>query len=270
MTPLYRSALEPPFTPILAYGIATLVLLTVVFRFREYRFWEIALMSGLGVLANLAQRSLQDWVLVMISLGVPHLPPLLRRVSRQRHRPWVKTVLRLDRSVKGLFLSPAFRWQWRWPALALAPLALVSLIPPLARDMPIQARERDPVAAVDWMEAHGLPGPGPWRVFAPPDYGAFLVWRLGDRVRDYVDTRGFCFPPGLIEDGHLLPQMTPGWEKRLYRVLDAGTDYFLLEITGPRSALWGALKGKVTPLYEDDHAVLLSAVDVRIALSAMK
>jgi hypothetical protein len=267
MQPLYQSALNPPNGQLLAYVVAVLVLLTIVFRFRHYRLWEIGLLAGLGVLANLAIRSLQDWMLLMLSLGVPHIPPLLRQVAKQRRRPWVARLLRLDRKIKALLLSPAFRFQWRWPALALAALAVVSVIPPLSRDMPVQARARDPVAAVNWIEEHGLSAKEPWRIFASPDFGAYLVWRLGGRVRDYVDTRGFCFPPELTEDAHYLPQLTPGWEERLKRVLSKGTQYFFLETTGARAQLWEELKKRhAKALYEDDKAVLLTAEEVRKAL----
>jgi hypothetical protein len=78
-----------------------------------------------------------------------------------------------------------------------------------------------------------------------------------------VDTRGFFFPPVLLEDSCFVPQMTPDWRDRLERVLDYGTDYFVLETTGPRGALWRALQPHVQPLYVDQKSVLLSADQVR-------
>jgi hypothetical protein len=265
MAPLYEQAISWPYTAALTYVIAVLVLVTIVFRFRLYRLWEIALLAGLGLLANLASRSLQDWVLIMLSLAVPQMVRLLRQLSiENRRRPWVAALLRLDRSCKSLFQSALFRFQWRWPVLALCLLAVLSLTPPIGRAMPRQARDRDPVAAVDWIDEHRLPSEPPWKVFAPPDYGAYLVWRLGENVRDYVDTRGFCFPPELMQDGHQLPRLDHGWKARLQRVLTAGTQYFFLETTGDRGKLWEWLRQHgARYLYLDEQAVLLSAEEVQ-------
>jgi hypothetical protein len=131
--------------------------------------------------------------------------------------------------------------------------------------MPIQNSAAWPVRALDWCEAEGLTG----RFFGPPDYGSYVGWRLRDRGKSYVDTRGFFFPGELIEDSHYLPQLGPGWPTRLERILCYGTDYFLLETTGPRGEFWRALQPWVNqPLYCDDQTVLLSAEQVRQAVVA--
>ena len=96
------------------------------------------------------------------------------------------------------------------------------------------------------------------------NHGAYLVWRCGpDRTRCYVDTRGFFFPPCLLEDALYIPQLGDGWRERLRRVLDLGTDYFLLETNDEPGALWRALQGHVAPLYHDADTVLLRAEAVR-------
>jgi hypothetical protein len=269
MRPLYQVVLTPPYQYVLVYVVAVLVVLTVILRFREYRLWEIALLVGLAGLANMAVRSVQDWLLVMLSLGVPPLVHLLRQWSLQRRRPAVAAVLRVDRFCKRLLLSPLFRFQWRWPVVALAVLAVVSLIPALGRDMPLRDRERDPVTAVAWIERELQPtADDPMLVFGPPDYGAYLVWRLGDRARVYVDTRGFCFPPELTADAHYIPQRAGDWQERLDHVLNSGTEYFFLETYGPRSRLWQLLKGQgVTALYADEKAALLTADQVRAGVA---
>jgi hypothetical protein len=265
MQPLHWFILTPPYLSNLAYVIALLVGLTVLFRFRRYRLWELAMLAGLAGLANLAFRSLQDWLLVMLAVGAPHLVALfLQAVARQRRRWWVRRMVRADRSCKRALGGSLFRFQLDWPAAALAVLAVVSLIPPLARTMPVQDASEWPVAAVAHIDKAGLTG----RFFAPADYGSYLTWRLGDRAKSYVDTRGFFFPPTLIEDSHYLPQLTPDWRARLERVLDQyPTDYFLLETAGPRGALWRYLEPAIAnPLYRDDQAVLLSAAQVRRAV----
>lgn len=268
MQPTYAFLARPPFAVGLAYVVAALVALTVVLRFRHYRGWELTLLLGLTFLANVAFRSLQDWLLGMLALGVPHLVVLLRDAARAgRRRAWVAGLLRLDRSCKGLLNSPALRFQPLWPAAAVGLLLAVSLVPPLSRRMPLQDAPEWPVAAVNHIERAGLTG----NFFAPPDYGSFLVWRLPGAARSYADTRGFFFPPTLVEDSILLPQLGPDWRPRLARVLDEyPTQYFLLETTGARGELWRRLRPHVeVPLYLDNQAVLLDRNHVFKALRSL-
>jgi hypothetical protein len=249
--------------------VAVLVLVTVALRFRHYRMWELALLAGLGFLANFAFRSAMDWLLVMLMLGVPHLKELLAGAARHDRRGlWTSWLLRLDRWAKKTLGSPLFRWQPFWPALTCFVLLAISLVPPLGRRMPIQTAGDWPVAALDHVEMVGLSG----NFFGPPDYGAYIGWRLGDRGKVYVDTRGFFFPPMLLEDSHFIPQLGPDWRRRLDRVLgEYRIDFFLLETEGPRGALWQTLRNHVgTPLYQDQQAVLLSAAQVRQGMAAME
>jgi hypothetical protein len=279
MQPLYTFLGKPPYTTGLVYLVAVLVGLTVVLRFRHYRLWEVALLGGLVGLANLAVRSLQDWLLVMLALGVPHLTILLRQLAEKK-RAWKHaavdsptrsftinlsgTLIRLDRSCKRMLNGGFLRMQWFWPSVALGLLTGISLYPPLARHVPIQESPEWPGPALDWISAASLQG----RFFAPPDYGSYLTWRLGDRAKCYVDTRGFFFPGELIEDSHYVPQLGPQWQARLERVFEYGTDYFLLETTGPRGQFWQFLQPHVhQPLYCDERTVLLSAMQVRQALA---
>jgi hypothetical protein len=271
MQPLHSFFWEAGGNALGAYGVMAVVGLTVVLRFRQYRLWEVTTLLGLAALANLAHRSLQDCILVMLALGVPHLTALVRQAAaRGRRRRWVAWLLRLDGACKRICLSPLFRFQPFWPALAAALLAAVCLVPPVARAMPAREAPQWPRTAVDQIERLGLKG----RFFGPPDYGAYLTWRLGrDRVRIYTDTRGFFFPPELLEDSHYMPQLYEGWEKRLNRVLNTyQTDYFLLETTGARGALWqyrlqpALEKLQKPPLHMDELSVLLTAAQVREAL----
>jgi hypothetical protein len=261
MQPLYTFLSFKPVAISLVYLLAALVLVTIVRRFRMYRLWEVALLAGLAGLGNLAIRSLADWFLVMLALGLPHLVVLLRQAaSRDRRRGWVWLTLRADRIARFTFNRPLLSFQPFWPAAILVVLAVVSLIPAVSRSMPIQNASTWPVAAVERIEQLGLRG----RFFAYPDFGSYLSWRLGDRIQTYADTRGFFFPPEVLEDCHYLPQFGPDWRRRLERVMELGTDYFLLETTGARGALWHSIKPFVgTPLYEDNLAVLLTSEQVR-------
>lgn len=274
MRPLASILSEQPHVVLLAYLLAGIVLLTLVVRFRHYRLWEVALLLGLAGLANVAVRCLQDWTLLMLALAVPHLAVLLRQaVLMRRQQPWQqrswgfgRLILRAERSCKHVLNSPLCRFQAFWPTAALGLLTVASLIPPVSRRMPVQNASEWPAPALDWIEAEGLHG----RFFAPPDYGAYVTWRLRDDARCYVDTRGFLFPPELLEDALYVPQLGPDWRERLERVFAHGTDYFLLETTGPRGQLWASLRPHVDrPLYLDGQTVLLSATQVRGGLERM-
>jgi hypothetical protein len=270
MQPLHRFLLTPPYSVALVYLLVILVALTLVLRFRQYRLWEVGLLVGLGLLASLAYRSLQDWILISLALAVPQLtsfPRALARHSRSASCPrWIWRALRLERRCKRLFAQPSLAFQWFWPASALGVLAILSLVPPLGRRMPKQDAADWPTGAASWIEAHRLRG----NVFAPADYGAYITWRLGDNVRAYVDTRGFFFPPELLEDSHFLPQFTPDWPARLERVLGYGTDYFLLETSGPRGEMWRTLRPHLgEPLFLDECSVLLSAEQVCAAVACL-
>jgi hypothetical protein len=261
MQPLHCFFESKPVMVVLVYGVAGLVLLTVIGRFRCYRLWEVALLLGLAILGNLAIRSLQDWLLVMLALGVPHATALLAQAARTGRRCWVAFLLRADRACRQAFNRRQLRFQPMWPAAAVCMLAVVSVIPPLSRHMPIQDSFAWPVAAVARIEQLGLSG----HFFAYPDFGSYLGWRLGDRVKTYADTRGFFFPPQILEDCHYLPQLGPDWQRRLDRVLDEyQTKFFLLETDGPRGELWRSLQPHVgRPLYLDEQAVLLTEAQVR-------
>jgi len=266
MQPLPNMFDKAPIQISLIYIFAVLVLATAIIRFRQYRLWELALLTGLTVLGNVAFRGTMDWFLMMLTLGVPHLKELLASAAKYRLRSnTVVLLLRGDRKVKQMLAGPWFRFQAFWPAATLLILLILSMIPPLARAMPRQNAEDWPVAALDHIEKMTLQG----RFFGPPDYGAYIGWRLGRNGKIYTDTRGFYFPPLLLEDSHFIPQLGPDWRDRLMRVLDKyHTDFFLLETQGPRGKLWHSFKSTLgPPLYLDEQSVLLSADQVRRALS---
>jgi hypothetical protein len=270
MRPLYTFLLQAPLVAWVVYPVALTIACAVILRFRRYRLWEIALLLGLCGLANLAVRSLQDWFLIMLALGIPQCGVLLRywrtrSASHPRGERYVlaRAVVRMHESCTAVMNSRLLQFQY-WPAVAFVFLAVISVIPGLGRQMPVQDARLWPRPALDWMAAHHVGG----RFFAPPDYGSYLAWRLGTRARTYVDTRGFFFPHELLEDSHYIPQLGPQWGARLQRVFAYGTDYFLLETTGARGRLWQALRSEVgNPLYLDEQSVLLSASQVRTALA---
>jgi hypothetical protein len=266
MQPSWTTLSQPPFNFAPIYLFAGLMLLTVILRFRQYRLWELAYLGVLTLLGNFATRGAMDWYLNMLALGTPHLCVLWRQALENPHR--VRRGLMLDNRIKRMFQTPLFQPQTAWPAAGLAALFVVSVIPPLSRSMPRQDSDEWPVAALDYLEATGQGG----NFFGPPDYSTYVNWRLKDKARSYTDTRGFFFPPELLEDSQYLPQMTDGWEARMDRVLNQyKTEYFLLETFGARGQLWRALKQHIaSPLFIDDQSVLLSATQVREALPSLQ
>jgi hypothetical protein len=272
MQPLHRWMLTHNGDGLQDYVLAAVVALTVVLRFRLYRLWEVALLTVLGLMASLAVRSVQDWVLIMLALGMPHLAALLAQAARAgRRRWWGYAYLRANRSCRDLLNSFLFRVQGHWLALAVGGVAAVSLTPPLCWYVPIGDNDGYPVHAADWIAADedDPTSERPWRIFSSPDDGAYLVWRLGDRIRCYCDTRGFCYPPEFIADSQyvLLMSEEHNWRQRLQKVMDAGTEYYLLETQGGRGALWTVLRPHVgDPLYLDDKVALLTSEQVRRGL----
>jgi hypothetical protein len=273
MQPLYVFALRPPFLAALIYVVAALVLVSVVLRFRRYRLWEVALLAGTALLANVAFRSAQDWLLIMLTVGAPHVAALFLQAARWHRRRrrcdsftcGFAVAWQCDRLARHVAGTPGFRFQRGWALTLVLLLSVFSLTPMLAGSIPRTHGKDWPEAALDFIEEHDLRG----RFFSNPNHGTYLVWRRGpERALCYVDTRGFYFPPRLLEDSYHIPHLGDAWQERLRRVLDQGTDYFLLETDGPPGALWQALAAEVSPLYRDEQTVLVEAGAVRRWLDA--
>lgn len=248
--------------------VAALTLWTVVRRFRHYRLWEVAVLAGEAWLAVTAMRALQDALLVMLALAVPQLAALMSQAARtERGRPAVAGLLRVDRFAKRMTNDRLFRFEWFWPAVAFLLLVLAVLLPPVARRLPIPEPWYWPTGAVNAIAEQGLKG----RFFGPADYGAYLILFAPDRAKVYVDTRGFFFPPELLEDSVFILKCEFDWRQRLPRVLDEyRTDYFLLPAAGEWGVFWQTLQPHIArPLYADDRAVLLSAAQVRAAVGRL-
>jgi hypothetical protein len=269
MQPLPLLIAEHPVFTISAYLLAAVGTLGVLCQLRRVRGWEAALLLGLAFLANSALRCVPDWELVTLAIGIPLFATTLRNAFRARRvsEGYLRPLLALrpvTLKLRRAFQRPQFRVQPGWLIGACIVLIVASLTPPLGRRMPKQNSPEWPVAALDWIEANGVHG----RFFAQPDHGTYIGWRLRERGLCYVDARGFLFPPELIEDSHFLQQLTAEWPERLDRVLAFGTDYFLLETSGPRGKLWETIQPSIAePLYLDAQVVLLSAAQVRDALA---
>jgi hypothetical protein len=262
MRPLYTFIDMLPTVTIAAYLLTGCVLATVLLKPRQFRGWEIALLAVLTLLVNLAIRCIQDWALIMLAVAVPKMRDLLAELARTDRRCWrARVLLKTDRFCRRLLDSKMFRFQPCWPVAVAGLFLLITLIPPLANRLPMQRAPFWPVEAVKYAEEQGLHG----RFFATPDYGTYIGWRLKAKGLVYTDTRGFYFPPELLEDSLLIPVQGADWRARLDRVLNKyDTDYFLLDSTGARGALWRELQPFIDkPLSLDEKCVLLSADQVR-------
>src|ERR1051325_8902019 len=110
MRPLENFVEMMPYVVGVAYLLAAVTLVAVLARPRSFRGWELALLAGLTLLANVAVRCLADWTLVMLALGVPQLRDLLAEAAQTaRRRFGVRLVLRADRFCRRLMDSPLLR-----------------------------------------------------------------------------------------------------------------------------------------------------------------
>ena len=66
-----------------------------------------------------------------------------------------------------------------------------------------------PVAAVSWMDTHGLRGPG-HRVAEQDIVGDYLIWRDGRRAAVFIDDRYDMYPVSVSQDSITLVDATPG------------------------------------------------------------
>jgi hypothetical protein len=252
MRPLHFYATNPPYLAGLIYVVLALVLFALVKRFRSFRLWEVALLAGTLVLGCYAYRSSQDLVMVWIAVGIPRLVEWYRAAAP---RGVPRLVWRVERSAKNVLAAPAFRFNPRHALFLLALVPLAGLLPRTdVRDLPR--------SALDFIEEGDIRG----NVFANANEGTYLVWRRGpERARCYVDTRGFYFPPSVLEDSHVVTNLQLGWQDRLDRILKADTDWLLLDARSPLGRL---MNGESTPAFADTRSLLIDASSARAWLSA--
>ena len=178
----------------------------MLLKLRQFRGWELALLAGLTLLANVAVRCLQDWTLIMLALAVPRMRDLLVECAKtDRRRLAVRWLLKTDTFCRRMLDSNMCRFQPFWPIAVAGLFLVVTLIPPLDNSLPVQRAGFWPVEAVEKAHEKGLHG----NFFATPEHGAYIGWRLKAKGLVYTDTRGFFFPPKLLEDSLLIPAKGP-------------------------------------------------------------
>jgi hypothetical protein len=251
--------------------LIVVVLAAALSRPRAVRGWEWALLGCTLLLTILAFRSLADCVLIWLVIGVPVVAARVRSLGLADRLAPVGEILE----------RPCLRWQPWVLGVVLGALAVITVVPPLHQVLPRPADPEYPAAAVTWLKGQLPRGGEPVRVFGIPEFGSYLIWRLGDRVRVYADSRAFYLDPEVIADSVRLPALSSDWRERLERVLAAGTDYFLLHLDrdSRHGQLWQKLARYVPegPLYKEDdptvhplhRVVVLSRAQVVEALNRL-
>ena len=191
MKSLYSFLGSMPLVVEATYVLAGCVLITLVFRSRQYRIWELFLLAGLALLGNLAVRCLMDWTLIMLALAVPKMGNLLLATAQANPRRLItRLCLKCDSFCRRLMDSRFFCFQPAWLLTMVGVFLIISLIPPLANRLPVQESSDWPVAPMEFAAQEGLHG----NFFSTPDHGAWIGWRLKEKGLIYTDTRGFFFP----------------------------------------------------------------------------
>lgn len=244
INPSWKFLFAEPWTRAATVWCALIVamglLIVAIKHRRRLAGWEWALFAGVSALAVVAVRALADWFVISLALVVP----LVQGVQLPA------------------FQTPLFRWQTGWSWVLLALFGLVT-ITPSNRVVPFQENPEWPHAAGDWMAAGNLPTAPPWKIFSRFNEGSYLIWRFDGRAQVYADTRGFYYPGELLEDSVYVPRCERDWEARLDRVLEKGTEYFLLPTEGADGELWRRVERFAgQPLYRDERFVILSAEQI--------
>jgi len=124
-------------------------------------------------------------------LFVPFFAPLLAGVFAR----WVPAY---DRSKDRVFLNLAI--------IAVIFGGLVRYFPSQAQ-MREKISERYPLKAVEFLEAHPVPGP----MYNNYGYGGYLVWKLGPAQKDFIDGRADVFERGgVLADYMQISLLKPG------------------------------------------------------------
>lgn len=227
---------SPQFFPFVLLLFATMLAFALSRRRRSPV--ELVLTFGFAYLALDAARNISLFALVAAPAlsrhGYSALKPIIDKIGTGPEPP--ERISRpLNLALLGLTLLAAGLWVR--PKL-------------LARPNAAQVEDRLPVAAVEYLEREGPPGP----LFNTYRWGGYLVWRLYPEYHSYVDGRTDLFGDEILEQYLRLWSVGPGWESVL---ADGGFRTALLEPNAPlANAL--ALKGWRVE-FEDTVSVLLAA-----------
>ena len=269
--PIWHFLTQPPFVVPWALAIGVLFAVALFIRRRDLFAWEWALLAGVTGLFITAIRGTADWFVITAALAVPLTGRALLTLVRSHHaRGFARRLVRLDRAVKRIVNLPMLRPEPVWCLGGLVVIIVASLMP-WGERLPNRESPDWPREAADWIEAGGLPGDGPWKVFCGYNEGAYFIWRFDGRVKVYSDTRGFFYPGEVLSDSYALPRAIGDWPAQLDRVVANGTEFFLLPVedpTGEPFGFWKLLQPHVAkPLYIDKKFAIVSTAQVKAAVA---
>ena len=169
-------------------GLALLILVRHRARWRYVLPVVVFMALGLYAVRNLSAAA----VVLAPALGAALRPSALASVPagrRARGRP------RPPRRIDRIFAM----------ALALGFLVVALAI----RNTPGLQYQTYPVAAMDWIDGHGLRD-GSHRMAEQDTVGDYLIWRDGSRARVFIDDRYDMYPVRVSQDSIELVDATPG------------------------------------------------------------
>jgi hypothetical protein len=226
------------------------------FHRREYWAFAVLLLGGAATLAfTRRKRDLTD-VLALFGLGFAGL-------LSARHIPLFAVVAA---PIVTRYAAQVELGRWRWDLTRLAPSrppsrlmaivnwALVLLVAlggalyvtdVIVRGQDVEAR-RYPVAALEYIETHGLAGQ---RMYNSYNWGGYLLWR-GYPV--FIDGRADVYMDAFMDEYVLAYQLRGDWRRPLEHY---AVDYVLIESGASLEALLEA-SDEWTRVYRDDLAVI--------------
>ena len=208
---------------------------------RLERPWRLTVLFGICALMPFA--ALRHGPLFMIAevvLAGPHIADLLARIG-ETSRSSRRTPLESSRG----------RAVPSWAALLPVVCVAVLVAATLRRPISISVGEQFPVNAVRFLAASGYEG----NLIHRFNWGEYLIWHLGPRVKVMVDGRRETVYPGEIYQQYLNFQTGVNDWDRLLR--DHRADVALLEKNSVSANLL-RLEDKWTLVYQDNVAIVLA------------
>jgi hypothetical protein len=179
------------------------------------RDWPMAMFTALFIHQSLfAARHLPLAALLLLPLALSQLSfPAQVQIYAERLR-------QIDRRILGIVPAAA--------GIAVGAFVL-ALIPAIKRGFDPQ---EFPVRAASYFEGRESTS----RIFASDQWGGYVIWRFGGRLKVYLDGRSDFYGKDVLERYGTVNDVRPGWD----RILDA--ERITHVMVGPEKALAQALR----------------------------
>jgi len=223
-----------------------LSMLALAGRSRKVRVSEVLIILFAVYSALLASRNIPVSAMLLALIAGPLLTSIFVQISAKR-RPASQPpnfLQRIHATEKGLRTH-------LWPALAMiATLCIAANGGRVGSSLLMDAHfdpKRMPVAAVDYLEKHEVPGP----VLAPDYWGGYVIYRIYPRIQVAVDDRHDMYGEEFLKSYLKMVHVEPGWESFLR---EHEVSCLLLPKDAPLANILVATGGWKT-IYSDDVAV---------------